>query len=141
MGQGGFLTALVCIVTLILTLDTRLAEFRTSVSSRLASLFCYNKYSKSELSYIWNITFQRERKIQKFCNLQRLHWLHSQYLPTLTKIRQKLWGIYSFWFLEAWKQNTTTLLAPTGALIVAVVYYRSATQATFWNFEHFCQYI
>ena len=32
------------------------------------------------------------------------------------------------------------LLAPTGALIVIVVYY-TTTAATFWDFEHFCQYI
>ena len=32
-----------------------------------------------------------------------------------------------------------TLLAPTGALIVTVVYYRSATQGHFLKFRAFCQ--
>ena len=32
-------------------------------------------------------------------------------------------------------------LAPTGALIVTVVYYSITSAATFWNFKHFCQYI
>ena len=34
------------------------------------------------------------------------------------------------------------LLAPTGALIVTVIYYIYIDpQASFWNFEHFCPYI
>ena len=33
------------------------------------------------------------------------------------------------------------LLAPTGALIVTVVYYSITSAATFWIFKHFYQYI
>ena len=49
-------------------------------------------------------------------------------------------------YLTIKKDTWHSLLAPTGALIVTVVYYSIAkgprgARATFWNFEHFCQYI
>ena len=52
------------------------------------------------------------------------------------------WGASSRWIVGSFMFSLLLLLAPTGALIVIVCYYWSARrQATFSDFEHFCQYI
>ena len=111
----------------------------------LLPILYYESFS-TRVQHIWTVCFLEESGnfFLSLGNLQELLKSTNQLnLPEKGIWRQRIWYRKDLEHLAIPREKSgqihlDILLAPTGALIVIVCYYRS--KASFWDFKHFCQY-